>query len=67
MKTELKVEGMTCNHCKAAVEGALSEAAGVTTATADIDAGLVNIDYNEAEISLDKIKETIEDQGYDVK
>ncbi len=67
MQTELKVEGMTCGHCKAAVEGALGESTGVSEATADIDAGLVNVNYDESKISLDKIKEAIEDQGYDVK
>lgn len=67
MQKELTVEGMTCNHCKSAVEGALAEESGVTTATADIDAGLVNVNYDDSKVSLDKIKEVIEDQGYDVK
>ena len=32
------VEGMACGHCKAAVEGALTAVAGVTSAVADLDA-----------------------------
>lgn len=67
MQTELKVEGMTCGHCTGAVEGALAKETGVKKAKANLESGLVTIDYDESEISLDKIKETIEDQGYDVK
>lgn len=67
METELKVDGMTCGHCKAAVEGALANEAGVSKATVDLDAGVVNVNYDGAKISLDQIKEAIEDQGYDVK
>ncbi|MEN6325244.1 MAG: cation transporter [Syntrophomonas sp.] len=35
-KTVLKVEGMTCNHCKMAVEKALKGVAGVTGAEVDL-------------------------------
>ncbi len=67
MQAELKVEGMTCGHCKSAVEGALSKEVGVKNATVDLDTGVVAVDYDESATSLDKIKEAIEDQGYDVK
>ncbi len=67
MQTELKVEGMTCGHCKSAVEGALAETTGVTKSTVDLDAGVVTVDYDESTTSLEQIKEAIEDQGYDVK
>ncbi|MFY7869283.1 MAG: cation transporter, partial [Exiguobacterium sp.] len=35
-ETTLTVEGMTCNHCKAAVEGALNELNGVESATVSL-------------------------------
>ena len=35
-KTVLKVEGMTCNHCKMAVEKALKGVEGVTGAEVDL-------------------------------
>lgn len=35
-KTVLKIEGMTCNHCKMAVEKALKGVSGVTGAEVDL-------------------------------
>ncbi|MDD3269101.1 MAG: cation transporter [Syntrophomonadaceae bacterium] len=35
-RTVLKVEGMTCNHCKMAVEKALKGVEGVTGAEVDL-------------------------------
>jgi len=34
--TILKIEGMTCNHCKMRVEKALKAVAGVTSAEVDL-------------------------------
>ncbi|MEA4923752.1 MAG: cation transporter [Syntrophomonadaceae bacterium] len=35
-ETVLKIEGMSCNHCKMAVEQALKEVAGVTGVQVDL-------------------------------
>lgn len=32
MEQTIKVEGMTCNHCKSSVEGALNQLDGVNNA-----------------------------------
>lgn len=37
----LSVSGMTCGHCKAAVEEAANGIPGVSQATVDLDAGTV--------------------------
>lgn len=61
----LKVEGMSCGHCVSAVEGAVK---GVgATGKVDLTEKTVAIEYDESRVSLDAIKEAIEDQGYDVK
>lgn len=66
MKTEtLTVHGMSCNHCVNAVQTALKDI-GVE-ATVDLANKSVTVNFDEAQVSLDKIKETIDDQGYDVK
>lgn len=36
-KIVIKIEGMSCNHCKMAVEKALKEIAGVESAQVDLD------------------------------
>ncbi|MEK3732291.1 MULTISPECIES: copper ion binding protein [Paenibacillus] len=60
----LTVEGMSCNHCVASVEGALKEAGA--TGKVDLAAGTVTVEYDESKLSLDSLKEAIEEQGYDV-
>ncbi|KGR75698.1 copper chaperone CopZ [Ureibacillus sinduriensis] len=62
----LNVQGMSCGHCVKAVEGSVGELEGVNQVTVKLAEALVDISYNDSQISLDKIKETIEDQGYEV-
>ncbi|GGA08364.1 copper chaperone CopZ [Paenibacillus marchantiophytorum] len=60
----LKVEGMSCGHCVNSVEGAVKKlgAAGKV----DLSAGSVTVEFDESKVSVDTIKEAIEEQGYDV-
>ncbi|RXT15338.1 copper chaperone CopZ [Ammoniphilus sp. CFH 90114] len=60
----LKVEGMSCGHCVTAVEGALKELGA--QGKVDLSAKSVEVQYDESKVSLETIKEAIEDQGYDV-
>lgn len=62
----IEVEGMTCGHCKSAVEGAASSVQGVAAAEVDLAAGNVTVKMQE-DTNVEKIIEEIEDQGYDVK
>ncbi|SFM29808.1 CopZ family metallochaperone [Pelosinus propionicus] len=59
----IKIEGMSCGHCKAAVEGALKEVAGVTSAA-------VNLEKKEAVVTgsaeLAALHQAIEEVGFDV-
>ncbi|GGB76163.1 copper chaperone CopZ [Staphylococcus nepalensis] len=68
MTTEtIKVEGMSCDHCKHAVESALTNLDGVSTADVNLDGGNVKVDYDDNKVSMTNMKEAIEDQGYDAK
>ncbi|PHA02273.1 copper-binding protein [Bacillus pseudomycoides] len=67
MTITLNVQGMTCNHCKMAVTNALTELAGVQHVEVNLQEGTVNVDYDEAKVDVEKMKEAIEDQGYDVQ
>ena len=64
-ETTLKVEGMTCNHCKASVEGALNELKGVESATVSLQNGSVDVVHNDT-VSLQEMVDAVEEQGYDV-
>ncbi|GAB3057651.1 copper chaperone CopZ [Salinicoccus sesuvii] len=63
----IAVEGMTCAHCKSAVEGALSGLRGVHSVDVDLDLNEVNVEYDESEVDETVMKKAIENQGYDVK
>ncbi|MBA4494884.1 copper ion binding protein [Paenactinomyces guangxiensis] len=63
-KEALRVEGMSCNHCVAAIEGALQKID--VKAKVDLSAKTVSVEYDDDKVSLDTVKYTIEDQGYDV-
>lgn len=60
----LKVEGMSCGHCVNSIEGTIKNL-GVS-GEVDLNTGSVTVEYDDSKISLDAIKEAIEDQGYDV-
>ncbi len=60
------VEGMSCGHCKAAVEGELGKLSGVQAATADFEKGTVDVSYEESRVGLDQLKGAIEEAGYQV-
>lgn len=62
----LNVEGMSCGHCVAAIEGSLKKELGIT-AKVDLASKTVSLEFDDNQVSLEKIKEVIEDQGYDVK
>lgn len=60
----LQVKGMSCQHCVNSIEGALKEIGAV--GKVDLKDESVNVSFDENQISIDRIKETIEEQGYDV-
>ncbi len=63
---ELKVTGMTCNHCKAAVEKAVSGVKGVSKVVVDLAKGKASISYDANQAGLDAFKAAIEAAGYGV-
>jgi copper chaperone len=65
-KATLNVSGMSCGHCVKAVEGSVGELKGVSNVKVHLENGTVDVEFNSSEVTLDAIKETIDDQGYDV-
>jgi copper ion binding protein len=60
------VQGMSCNHCVQAIERALKSLSGVSAVQVDLAQGTVTVTYDEALVGEAKMKEAIEDAGYDV-
>ncbi|MBO8168608.1 MAG: copper chaperone CopZ [Thermoanaerobacteraceae bacterium] len=63
---EISVAGMSCNHCKMAVENALKTLDGVIMAEVDLSANKVAVKFDEDKVSYDQLKAAIEDAGYEV-
>ena len=62
----LNVEGMSCAHCKAAVEEELNKLPGVEYSNADPGAGTVEVRYDEGKVPDDDLKGAVEEAGYAV-
>ncbi len=65
-KVTLNVSGMSCGHCVKAVEGSVGKLEGVNSVKVNLDAATVDIEFDSDSVTLEAIKETIDDQGYDV-
>lgn len=65
-KEKITVEGMTCNHCKAAVEKAVRALPGVMAAEVDLAAKTLKVDFDATKSSLDDIKRAVDEAGYKV-
>ncbi len=56
------VPGVSCNHCKVAIEGELAKVGGVTNSEVDVDAKTVRV---EGDATTDDIVAAIDEAGYD--
>lgn len=65
MKTELKIEGMMCQHCQKHVHEALSKMEGVTSVDVNLEKKTATVE-STAEISRDAFKAVIEEAGYEL-
>ncbi|WP_027340078.1 heavy-metal-associated domain-containing protein [Halonatronum saccharophilum] len=65
-KEEFEVQGMSCGHCKGAVEKALNSADGVKDAKVDLEAAKVKVEFDESKTDLDKLKNEVRAAGYEV-
>ena len=65
-KTIINVEGMSCSHCVNAVTKAVGSLDGVSEVQVDLEAKTVAVDYDSDKITLEALKDSIEEEGYDV-
>lgn len=63
-ETNLKIEGMHCAGCSTRLEKVLNNLEGVETAKVSLEEKKATIKYDETKISLENIKESIEDAGF---
>ena len=65
-KVELKVSGMVCAVCTAAIEKALRSLDGVALASVNLGTETASVDYDPEKLRLADLEKAVRDAGYDV-
>lgn len=65
-QTQIKVSGMTCGGCVKSIQNALNARDGVSSAEADLDSGVVSVEFDPATIQKAELEQAIVDAGFDV-
>lgn len=66
MKITLKIAGMHCNGCSSNLERMLNKRDGVLSAKVSLEAAAAEVEYDEAKVDLDGLREVVENCGFDV-
>lgn len=66
MEKTIHIEGMSCKHCTAAVEKALSEVRGVINVSVSLEDKKASFTLGDEAVSDAKLKEAVEEAGYKV-
>lgn len=64
MNTELKIDGMTCGHCVAAVKKALEAVPGVESAEVSLTPGRAAV---RGHAPLKALLQAVEEEGYEAQ
>ncbi|MBO1001304.1 copper chaperone CopZ [Pseudogracilibacillus auburnensis] len=62
----LQVQGMSCGHCVNSIEGSVGNLNGVKSVKVHLDNSTIDVEFDPKTVSLEEIKNEIEEQGYDV-
>jgi copper ion binding protein len=62
----LSVPDVSCEHCVKTIDGALGALPGVDAVTVDLASKTVRLRYEPAQVSVERIEETLDDAGYTV-
>ncbi len=67
MQTEkIKISGMSCGHCQAAVEKSIKSLNGIVSLEVLLKEGQAQVSFDESKVSLKDIRASIEEAGYSV-
>jgi copper chaperone len=64
---KLHVSGMTCGHCQAKVQQALSTVSGVYSAVVDLEVGEAEVDFDDDSVTMQQLLAAVEQAGYGAK
>ena len=64
VKDNIKVTGLSCGHCVAAVEKAVGKVKGVSKAKVDLASGTLAVEFDPAQADRQIIGKAVVDAGY---
>ena len=64
---KIKTTGMHCPSCEMLVTDSLEDEDGINNAKADHKSGLIEVDFDDSKTNIDKIKNIIKEEGYEIK
>ncbi len=65
-KEVIKVDGMSCNHCKMAVEAAVKKITGVAAAEVNLAEKTLQVEYDNEKADMAMVRQAVEDAGFEV-
>ena len=65
-ETVLSVPDISCEHCVKTINGALGALPGIEAVSTDIPTRTVQLRYDPAQVSMEQIQATLDDEGYSV-
>lgn len=63
-KVTLQAPGISCMHCVMAIKRAVGKLEGVSNVEGDPTSKKVEVTYDPQKVTLDQIKQTMADEGY---
>ena len=63
----LNVPDISCEHCERTITSTLQPVTGVRSVRVDIPARQVQIDYDDSQVSVDTMKELLQEEDYPVE
>jgi copper chaperone len=65
--TVLNIPDISCEHCERTITNALTPVEGVRMVQVDIPTRQVRVEYDEAQVSVDQMKDVLQEQDYPVE
>jgi copper chaperone len=65
--TVLRVPDISCEHCERTITAALTPVEGIYRVDVDIPERKVRVEYDEAQVSVEHMKEVLEEEDYPVE
>ncbi len=65
--TVLNVPDISCEHCERTITNALTPVEGIRSVHVDISEKQVRVEYDEAQVNVDRMKDVLQEEDYPVQ